>query len=185
MNVGNRPMNRAAVDALDLAPSHRVLEVGFGGASLLDELIRRTPQGHVTGLELSATMLERARSRFYSAVDQGVLTLEEGAVEAIPFDDASFDRAFTVNTIYFWSDPERAAREFARVLAPGGRVVIGYGRVEDLKRLPPTQYGFRLWERDEVEALLRGAGFEAVASDETVNARRSFILTSGTAPARP
>lgn len=183
MNVGNRPMNRAALDALDLGPSHRVLEVGFGGASLLDELLRRTPEGHVAGLELSETMLERARRRFRHAIERGALTLKHGVVEELPFGDDRFDRAFTVNTLYFWTDPARAADELVRVLAPGGRVVIAYGRVEDLKRLPPTQYGFRLWERDEVENLLRDAGFERITSEESVSARRSFVLTSGARPA--
>lgn len=182
MNVGNRPMNRATLEALDLEAGHRVLEVGFGGASLFDDLLRRTPEGAVAGLELSDTMLHRAERRFRSAIEQGRLNLKRGSVEAIPFGDARFDRAFTVNTIYFWSDPEQAARELARVLTPGGRLCVAYGRVEDLKRLPPTQYGFRLWERDEVEALLRGAEFEAIASAETVDARRSFILTSASVP---
>ncbi|MEP0547934.1 MAG: class I SAM-dependent methyltransferase [Rhodothermales bacterium] len=184
MNVGNRPMNRATLEALGLEAGHRVLEIGFGGASLFDELLRRTPEGAVAGLELSDTMRHRAERQFRLAIEQGRLDLKRGSVEAIPFGDASFDRAFTVNTIYFWSDPERAARELARVLTPGGRLCIAYGRVEDLQRLPPTQYGFRLWERDEVESLLRGAGFEAIESDETVDARRSFILTSATAPDR-
>lgn len=182
MNAGNRPMNRATLGALDLEPAHRVLEVGFGGASLLDDLVRRTPDGHVAGLELSSTMLEQARRRFRVAIERGALDLRLGTVEALPFEDASFDRVFTVNTVYFWPDPERAARELARVLAPAGRLVVAYSRPEDMRRLPPTQYGFRIWEHKEVEALLRGAGFVAVASDESVTPRRSFILTSGTTP---
>lgn len=183
MNVGNRPMNLAALDALALTPAHRVLEVGFGGASLLGPLLHRTPQGHVAGLELSSTMRARAERRFQDAVRRGQLTLAQGTVEAMPFDDDAFDRAFTVNTIYFWPDPEGAAAELRRVLAPAGRLVIAYGRVEDMRRLPPTRHGFRLWTPAEVEALLQGAGFVDIATSETVDARRAFMLTSATAPA--
>ena len=182
MNAGNRPMNRATLEALGLERGHRVLEIGFGGGSLLDDLVQKTPEGHVAGLELSDTMLARARRRFRPAIERGDLALTHGSVDALPFDDASFDRAFTVNTIYFWPDPERAARELVRVLAPAGRLVVTYSRPEDMHRLPPTQFGFRIWERDEVEALFREAGFKAVASEESVNPRRSFILTAGRRP---
>ncbi len=183
MNVGNRPLNLAALDALELADAHHVLEVGFGGASLLPTLLRRTPAGHVTGLELSPTMLERAQRRFREAIERGHLDLVLGTVEAIPLGDGTVDRVLTANTIYFWPDPERAAHELARVLAPEGRLVIGYGRVEDMQRLPPTQYGFQIWEPAEVEALLRRAGFDAIESTESVSPRRSFVLTTGVRPA--
>jgi hypothetical protein len=52
-----------------------------------------------------------------------------------------------------------------------------------MQRLPPTQYGFRIWEPSEVEALLRETGFDAVESTESVSPRRSFVLTTGLRPA--
>lgn len=69
MNRFNRGMHAAAADALGLSRSDRVLEVGFGGATLLEELFRRVPEGSVTGLELSETMLRGARHRLRREIE--------------------------------------------------------------------------------------------------------------------
>jgi hypothetical protein len=53
-----------------------------------------------------------------------------------------FDKACTVNTIYFWSDAAASAFELYRVIAAGGRLVIGFAPRETLDRLPVTEHGF-------------------------------------------
>jgi SAM-dependent methyltransferase len=182
MNIGNRPMNLAALEALAVAPHHHILEIGFGGGSLLKALLDQTPEGKVVGLDISPTMVERARKLFKAAVENKHLVLTIGEVEELTFPDAAFDRILTVNTIYFWANPEKAARELRRVTAPQGRLVVGYGRVEDMKRLPPTRYNFRLYSPEEVERLMLDAGFALVRSEEFVTPKRSFILTTAINP---
>jgi SAM-dependent methyltransferase len=177
MNAGNREMNLAAIQALSIEPAHRVLEVGFGGGVALADLLACTPQGRVAGLELSPTMLRRARRQFRVAIAQGRLQLEQGAIDHMPFPDASFDRVLSVNTIYFWPDPLSAVRELRRVLAPAGRLVLGYRTPAAMANMPPTRYGFRIYEAAEVESLLRSAGFQGVVSKETGAGGHAFIVT--------
>jgi SAM-dependent methyltransferase len=62
-------------------------------------------------------MLERARARGLRA------TLVQGCAEALPFDDASFDRVACVNAIHHFEDVARFVAEARRVLRPGGRVL--------------------------------------------------------------
>ncbi|HET9537694.1 MAG TPA: methyltransferase domain-containing protein [Mesorhizobium sp.] len=50
----------------------------------------------------------------------------EGSVVAIPFEAATFGKVCTVNTVYFWSSLDAGFAEIRRVLAPCGRVVIGF-----------------------------------------------------------
>jgi len=181
MNAGNREMNVAAIEALGVAPAHRVLEVGFGGAAALADLLASTPRGRITGLELSPTMLRRARRQFREAIAQRRLQLEQGSIDSMPYPDASFDRVLSVNTIYFWPDPPAAVREIRRVLVPAGRLVLGYRTPAAMAKIPPTRYGFRVYDAAEVEGLLRSAGFQEVASAESGADRRAFILTQAVA----
>jgi SAM-dependent methyltransferase len=84
------------------------------------------------------------------------------SVEALPLFDGAVDKACTVNTIYFWSDAAASLRELYRVIAAGGRLVIGFAPRETLDRLPLTEHGFAKYEVDEVRALLLETGFEKV-----------------------
>jgi SAM-dependent methyltransferase len=77
----------------------------------------------VTGLDSDPRMLEAARRR---AVDAKVIaTFVIGKAEALPFPDASFDVVVAVTVLCFVPEPVRAFAEMARVLRPGGRLVIG------------------------------------------------------------
>ena len=123
MNRGNRGMNERAIDLLDVAPSSRVLDLGFGGGLALPQLMTRART--VTGVDRADDMIESARKRHASAVQDGRLTLVAGDVTRLPLADDSVDRVLTVNTVYFWPDLSAAFGEIRRVLAPGGRLVIG------------------------------------------------------------
>jgi hypothetical protein len=68
----------------------------------------------------------------------------------------------TVNTLYFWEQPEVAAAELFRVLRSGGRLMIGFSPRAVLERMSVTRHGFRLYEAEEVEGLLSQAGFSSV-----------------------
>jgi len=107
-------------------------------------------------------MLRRARSRFAAQVEAGRLRLTDGSLTAVPLDDDSVDAAITVNTVYFVPELDAACTELARVLRPGGRVVVGIGDPEAMARLQFTSYGFTLRPVSDVSAALRKAGLDVV-----------------------
>src|SRR5262245_30028699 len=157
MNRHNARMNAFAVRQLDLAPSDRVLEVGFGGGVALASLTGRA--AFVAGVELSREMVEWAKARFAAAVSAGRADFRAGSVEAIPFDTASFGKALTVNSIYFWRSLEAGFAEIHRVLAPGGRIVVGFLQKEWMDRGGYPADIFTSRSPDDVVAALARTGF--------------------------
>ncbi|WP_280302057.1 methyltransferase domain-containing protein [Nocardia neocaledoniensis] len=159
LNRGNRRAIAAAVEAAEPGPGATVADIGFGGGVGLTLLLDRiAPGGVVHGVEPSPDMRSRARSVFAHELASGRLVLDDGSLTALPFEDAALDAAITVNTIYFLDDLPAACAELARVLKPGGAVVVGIGDPEAMAKMPFTPYGFTLRPVDDVVAALTTAG---------------------------
>ena len=164
MNWHNAKLNSYALRQLELAPSDRVLEVGFGGGVTLPSLIAGA--AFVGGVDRSSDMVRRAKAMFSEAVSAGRADFREGNVEELPFEASSFGKVCTVNTIYFWSSLDAGFAEIRRVLLPGGRVVVGFVPKEqmDPMGMPPDIFTSRAPE--DVVAALRKAGFSDVRIEQ-------------------
>ena len=165
MNRHNAKVNRAAVKCLDAQPDQRILEVGFGGGVTLPALLGRA--GFVAGVDRSVRMVERANHRFAPEVAARRAQFGVAEVEALPFDEATFHGACTVNTIYFWQSLQRGFAELYRTLTPGGRLVVGFlpkARMDELG-FPVDLFTSRA--PDEVTDALRAVGFRRVLPART------------------
>ena len=116
------------VDTLQIGPRDSVLEVGCGPGVGLEVVSARVPEGRVVGIDPSETMLTMARQRNRGAIEAGRIELRHGTVNNLPFDDATFDAAFAINTLHVWPDPVTGLAEVRRTLRPGRRVALGISR---------------------------------------------------------
>jgi SAM-dependent methyltransferase len=108
---------------LGLAAGERVLEVGCGTGNLWRENAERIPGGVSLVLtDLSSGMLEAARERLCELTPQPEFRIADA--QSLPFPDASFDVALSSFMLYHVPDRARALRELARVLRPGGRLLV-------------------------------------------------------------
>ena len=151
-------MNVLALSALRLEREDWGLEVGFGGGDLLRSLLLGT-SGEVFGVDVSDALIARARRRFARDVRRGRLHLYRASVESLPLPPATVTKAVSVNSLYFWPDPAAALAELARVVRPGGRLVLVFEPAAELRKWPGHRFGFRLFEAEEVKALMEQAGF--------------------------
>jgi arsenite methyltransferase len=166
LNRGNREMVLAAVAASGLAEGEVAADIGFGGGLGLAHLLDRVgPGGHVHGIELSGTALAAARRRFGQQISQGRLTIQLGDLTELPLAAASLDAAMTVNTVYFVEQLDVALAELARVVRPGGRLVIEVGDPEAMAAMPFTRHGFRLRPISELVGLLATSGFTDIREE--------------------
>lgn len=107
----------AALARID--PGHHVLDVACGTGALACAASKRAgPSGTVTGLDANPDMLAVARAK------PARVTWVEGLAEALPFDDAQFDRVVSQFGMMFFEDPAAAIREVHRVVRPGGQWLV-------------------------------------------------------------
>jgi SAM-dependent methyltransferase len=165
MNRVNRKIIDSTIALLELRPQHRVLEIGFGGGSALVRLVRTLSGGQVSGIDPSSDLVRQAERRFRREIAQGRVQIQLGNVSGLPFPDAIFDRVFTINTIYFWSDALQGLVEIRRVLKDSGRAAISIRSREHMEKVALTNYDFRLFSPEEVADLMRQAGFRDVRID--------------------
>lgn len=159
LNRANMAMNLHMVGALDLAPGAEVLEVGFGGGVALALLLGHDPTLRITGIDLAPDMIELARRRFAAELRSGRLQLTQGVAEQLPFPTSHFDAACTANCVYFWSDLDAGLRELARVLRPGGALVIAINAPEALIAAGFAARGLHTLSADALVLRLHSAGF--------------------------
>jgi demethylmenaquinone methyltransferase/2-methoxy-6-polyprenyl-1,4-benzoquinol methylase len=141
---------RRAADLAGLGAGDRALDVATGTGDLAIELARRVrPGGEVVGTDFSERMLELARRKAPE------LRFESANALALPYRDDEFDAATVGFGARNFSDLEQGLREMARVVRPGGRVVV----LEiTTPRRPPLSTFFKLWFDRAVPALGRLAG---------------------------
>lgn len=131
--VAKRREGVRLVDHAELRPTDVVLDVGCGRGLLLVEAARRVTHGRAVGIDLWSDedlSGNHAEATAANAEREGVadrVEIRTGDARRLPFDDASFDAVVSSMTLHNIADPDErasAVREIARVLRPGGRIVV-------------------------------------------------------------
>jgi len=163
------------LDAASMGASARVLDIATGPGVLASRAAGRGAS-RVVGVDLAPHMVAMAAAQYPG------LDFRQGDAENLPFPDQSFDAVVSNFGIGHFPRPERAVREFARVLAPHGVVALSwwdvparhrlngifFDAVNEVQASPPADLPtgppmFRFSDDQELSALLRSAGLARVA----------------------
>lgn len=183
------------LDAAAIERTARVLDVGCGSGQTTREAARLASAGRVTGVDLSARMLELARRR---AERDGLGNVRFVQADAQVADLGRYDRVISRTGVMFFGDPVAAFTNLARALRPDGRLALSVwqpfeenewlaaflGAVaagRDLAPPPPEGPGpFSLGDPERVRTVLGAAGFD---EPEFVEAREPMFYGADVATA--
>ena len=171
-------LQRKALAELAPRADDRVLDVACGAGAVVVELAPHVERA--VGADLSEGMLELARRRLSAAGEAeqlGNVEFVQAPSDALPFEDASFSAIVCTTALHHFPDPQASIDEMARVLAPGGRLVIGdmardalTTKIADpiMRRVEKGHVG--LQRKRDIEAMVARAGLRVTRS------RHAWIL---------
>ena len=165
MNETNINMTRHSIQNLNIAKENKILELGHGNAGHVKFLLEQAENLKYYGLEMSELMFQEARkiNRNFVSQKQAFFSIYDG--NEIPFEDESFDKIFTVNTIYFWQEPKKLLLEIYRVLNPNGNFCLTFAEEDFMKTLPFTQFEFELYSTEKAQQLIQKTPFKIVYTE--------------------
>lgn len=158
MNRQNHPLYEETNRLLSLNDDESILDIGCGNGYVL-EMLAKQYDCHFAGIDISKSILLAASKRNQRFVKNGQMSFGCFGADKMVFADAVFDKAYTINTVYFWEDLTNTMTEIKRVLKPGGVFINTIYTNETLSRFSHTQFGYRRFEKEQLTGVAQAAGF--------------------------
>ena len=105
-------------------------------------------------------MVQEAATNNLPGIENNQAQFIKTKADQIPFDNGFFNKVFSVNTIYFWENPNLELTEIHRVLKKGALFILTVRSLESMKSIPITQYDFTLYNQEQLTELLSNKGFK-------------------------
>lgn len=183
-----RQLRQRAATLARLQSGEQVLDVGCGTGTLAMEVARRVGSaGRIVGVDPSPEQIARARSKAARRhAPHAPIEFQIGVIEQLAFPDQTFDVA--LSTLMMHHVPKSLKRqglaEIARVLKPGGRLVIAdFTRKQD-RQGQAARFHAGGSSLQELAALVSDAGFSQVETEEMQPPRFSGFPGAGFVSAR-
>ena len=164
MNETNLHIYELTFEAMNNWENNKILEIGFGNGHFIHRIVNSFNNVSYTGIDFSETMVNEANDRNKDLIDSGVVELKNAVSNDIPYPNDTFDKILTINTLYFWENPEKDLNEIFRVLKKDGSLYLSIRTRDRMKNLPFSKYNFNLFMPDEVQKLLERSKFKVINS---------------------
>lgn len=185
LHVAESDVEEAIRKALGPGPFRQLVDLGTGTGRILELFADRSERA--IGIDANQAMLAYARTNLAKA-GLARVQVRHGDIYALSLADGSADAVVMHQVLHFLSDPQRAIREAARILAPGGRLVIIDFAPHELEFLRDAQAHERLGFADaQVEQWLTDAGLtvrgiSSLAPDDASGTKLTVTLWKAEQP---
>lgn len=162
MNSGHGKLADWGMSFLGLSTDAAVLDCGCGGGANLCKLLKRCPNGTVTGIDYSSVSVEKSKKLNAKTISEGRCCVLETSVAVLPFEDNKFDVVTAFETVYFWPGLVDCFREVYRVTKTGGIFLIcneATGDTDKNDKWTQLIDGMTIYRDAQLKTALREAGF--------------------------
>lgn len=165
-------MNRVHAQTLNWGLGHladpvpeEIAELGCGSGQNIAVLLAKYPKARVTAVDRSVFLVEKATGRNREAIIEGRCIVERGDVSDLKLEENRYDLAVAFEAVYTWPDLTGCFKQAARVLRPGGRILIvnetdGSDAVKI--RYEKNNEDMTCYTKEEIHSALAAAGFSQV-----------------------
>ena len=174
MDREHLPMAQWALEQIRIPDTGKVADLGCGGGYNIRRMLEMSSKAKFIGVDISDESVKRAHKVNKDEIGKRVKIIR-GSAEKLPFKDNSIDLITAFETVFFWTDPEKAFREIYRSLVKDGcfAVINNYGdpNVDWEKKVPcMTRY-----TAEQIADMLKAVGF----TDITINKKDNLFLVMG------
>jgi arsenite methyltransferase len=163
MEKGHRPVGKHAIKLMEIPADGRLLDVGCGNGWATRLMAQQASHGRVVGIDISDEMIDLARE---SSAGFPNVEFREASAEKLPFAEAEFTQAFSMESLYYYADVLRALKEIRRVLKSGGTFACVVDLYEENRPshqwIPDLKVPVHLLSIAEYRSLFEAAGFVTV-----------------------
>jgi len=164
MNHFNKGIIQFTIDRIAEFNIENIAEVGIGSGMALQLCAKRFPNAMIYGFDISHAMLSLAGSRNRKSIDHAKMKIEKASISKLPLGNESLDLLYTINTLYFWEDPDQVFKEVRRLLKKDGHFIISFNPKEEMN---PSAYPsdlFQFYSADQVGELAMRNEFKLLSS---------------------
>lgn len=172
MNKSHEELAIWGAEHLNIKSTDHVLDIGCGGGVNVKRFAKIATKGKVCGIDYSDVSVEKSIKLNNENIEKGLVSIMEGSVSNLPFEDNSFDIITAFETVYFWPNFLNDLKEVLRVLKPGGTFLICNEAViddntteKDYKELIDL-LKMKIYSQEEFNNYLIKAGFKNIEFDK-------------------
>ena len=159
MNKQNTPMYNATIELLKPSDNDIILDIGCGNGYVLNMLAKQYG-GLYYGIDSSKSIIKIAYKFNHHFIKNGKITLLNENLEIMNFTEKSFDKIYTINTVYFWEDLDKTMNQIFNLLKPNGLFINTLFSNETLSRFSHTRYGYKRFSLEQLTYAGRNTGFD-------------------------
>ena len=185
MNSGHSKLADWGMSFLGLSTDAAVLDCGCGGGANLCKLLKRCPNGTVTGIDYSSVSVGKSKRLNAKAISEGRCCVLEASVAALPFEDNKFDVVTAFETVYFWPGLVDCFREVYRVTKTGGIFLIcneATGDTDKNDKWTQLIDGMTIYRDAQLKTALREAGFTNIQIHKN---KKDWLCVTGQKQEKP